>query len=166
MLYVVSSGLVGLLGCTEPPQTDGPIDSSQAGIEAFLEDEGYRESPWIAQTEAPRESTWEVSPHGRVHLWLNETVIASQAAGNGGFLGTPHTTGSMAVKELVDESDVPVGRAVMLKLEGVAASWVYYCDGTEERCGFSDGEPPHYAVAYDSECYYCHGGEIFNARPE
>lgn len=164
MLYLVSSGLLGLLSCAEP--LSYPTDSSQAGIETFLAEGRYRAPPWTAQTETPRESTWEVSPHGRVHLWLNEVVIASQADGNGGFLGTPHTTGSMAVKELIDEDDASVGRAVMLKLEGVAASWVYYCEGTPERCGFTEGESPHYAESYDSECYYCHGGEIFNARPE
>jgi hypothetical protein len=156
--------LIGSLGCAEAPSY--PTDSSQAGIEAFLADERYRQPPWTAQTDTPRESIWEVSPHDRVQLWLNEIVLDSQAAGNGGFLGTPHTTGSMAVKELVDDDDAVVGMAVMLKLDGVAASWVYYCDGEPDRCGFTEGSPPHYGVAYDSECYYCHGGEIFNARPE
>ena len=101
-----------------------------------------------------------------MQVWLNETLLDSQRTGNGGFMGSAHTTGSMAIKELYDSSDDLIGEAVMLKIDGVAASWVYYCRGPADRCGFTEGDSPHYGVAYDSECYYCHGGEIFNEPPQ
>lgn len=159
-----------LLGCGQPA-TDTDTDTpgnypqtpSEAAISAFIADGAHRGDGWSADTEAPRERNSDVSPHGRVQVWLNDELVASAAAGNGAYGGTAHDAGSMAVKELYDEADVLLGAAVMLKLEGDAYEWAYWCDGPEDRCGVTTAPTdPYYGVARDAECSFCHGGLIFN----
>jgi hypothetical protein len=106
-----------------------------------------------------------VSPHGRVRVWLNDTVVASQQAGNGEFGGTAHTAGSMAVKEFYDDADTRVGRAAMLKVPGSAFNWVFYCDSSEQaRCGIE--EPlPFYGDMDAQGCNGCHGGLVYTQAP-
>ena len=136
-----------------------PTDSSADGIAAYLASGAYREAPWISETDTPRERTSDVSPHGRVQVWGNDVLVASQQAGNGELGGTPHDVGSMAVKEMVDDADALVGVAVMLKLD---SDWVYYCEGPADRCGVT-GSTPVWGTGLDTECGFCHGGIIFNA---
>lgn len=139
-----------------------PEDTSAAGIDAFLAAALYRGERWTPETDAPREESSPSSPHDRVRVWLNDVVLASQAAGNGQFEGTAHDPWSMAVKELADEADATEGLAVMLKLPGDEDLWIYYCDGPEHRCGVAGPTDPYYAVGLDAECSFCHGGLIFN----
>lgn len=142
-----------------------PADSTQASIVAYLQAETYKQAPWIAETATPRESNSVTSPHGRVRVWMNDTLVASQGAGNGAFGGTAHTAGSMAVKEFYDAADAYLGRAVMLKVPGAAMNWVFYCDSTDpERCGI-DETLPFYGDSMAFGCNGCHGGLIFNEAP-
>jgi hypothetical protein len=159
--------LLLLAGCGGAPDTGDtaapptwPEDSSAAGIVAFLEAESWRAPPWLSETDAPRDAITQFSPHGRVQVFLNDVLVASLEEGNGGYEGTPHRTGSMAIKRMVDADDREVGMAAMLKLDGDDQQWVYWCDAPSDRC-----EGPYYGVAYGSECVFCHGGQVFNRAP-
>jgi len=133
--------------------------SSAEELAAFLDAMGYREAGWSAQTDAPRDPSSEVSPHGRVRVWRNEILVASQAAGNGTDLDAPkHDTGSMVVKEFYDDADALIGRATMLKLEGDLRQWAYYCGGPDARC--MDSSPVH-GIGFGVSCSFCHGGLVF-----
>jgi hypothetical protein len=142
-----------------------PADSSEDAIAAYLQAGTYKQAPWISETAAPRAETSTTSPHDRVRVWMNDTLVASQAAGNGEFGGAAHTAGSMAVKEFYDEADMLLGEAVMLKVPGAAMNWVFYCDSTApERCGIED-TLPFYSDSSNFACNGCHGGLIFNQAP-
>jgi hypothetical protein len=166
-----AAGTTGTAGTTGAAGTSGnglvgaaPSDGSQAAIAAYLQAETYRQSPWKSETAAPREATSTVSPHGRVRVWMNDTLVASFKAGNGELGGTPHLPGSMAVKEFYDASDVRLGAAAMLKLPG-ADAWKLYCNSSvQARCGIKD-KLPFYADETDLSCNGCHGGLIFNKAP-
>jgi hypothetical protein len=148
----------GLMGAT-------PADGSKAAIAAYLMAETYKQAPWKSETATPRAANSQVSPHGRVRVWMNDTLIASLKAGNGEFGGKPHVPGSMAVKEFYDDSDVRLGAAAMLKLTGNDA-WKFYCNSTApERCGVGGSTLPYYADETDIGCNGCHGGLIFNKAP-
>jgi len=149
-------------GCSPEQTASWPEDSSAAGIAAYLGTEAHRAAPWQAETAQPRPPADDVSPHDRVRVFFNDVLLDSQAAGNGAFEGTAHPAGAMAVKELFDADDASLGAAVMLKIDGVAADWVYYCDGPLEVCGVSAGSAPVWGVGTDTECGFCHGGLVFN----
>lgn len=140
-----------------------PRDTSESGIAAYLASGAYREAPWVAETDAPRDANSGVSPHGRVRVWFNDVLVDSQRAGNGEVGGTPHPEGAMSVKELYDDGDAVLGHAVMLKRDGAADDWLYTCDETPSRCGSSAA--PVYGVGLDTDCGFCHGGVVFNAAP-
>jgi hypothetical protein len=111
----------------------------------------------------PRDAASVVSPHGKVRVWMNDTLVASWRAGNGEFGGTAHTTGSMAVKEFYDDAGMQVGRAAMLKVMGASNAWVFYCEGTDQaRC---NGETIPYYGDSTSACNGCHGGLIYTHAP-
>ena len=80
-----------------------PTDASADAMGEFLADEGHRGEGWTAETDQPRAAADVVSPHGRVRVFLNDELAASQAAGNVG--NTPHDPWSMAVKEFYDDDD-------------------------------------------------------------
>lgn len=168
----IAGGGAGTAGATGGGGTGGsplmgaaPSDSTEAAITAYLQAETYKQAPWIAETAAPREATSAVSPHGRVKVWMNDTLVTSQGAGNGAFGGTAHTAGSMAVKEFYDTADMYLGRGVMLKVEGSASAWVFYCESTApEACGIED-PLPFYGDMNSFQCNGCHGGLIFNQAP-
>jgi hypothetical protein len=147
----------------------GPADSTQTSIAAYLTAETYKQAPWISQTTAPRDdNSMGVSPHGKVRVWWNDTLVASQHAHNGTIGGTPHTTGSMAVKEMYDANDMRIGRAAMLKTPGGSTKWVYFCDSTDvARCtGDATLTVPHYGDDTSAvDCSGCHGGNIYNVAP-
>jgi hypothetical protein len=158
------------LACTAAPDSGGdtasgaswPADNSSAGIAAFVASEAWRADPWVAETASPREELLAFSPHERVRVFLNEVLIASKQAGNGGYEGRAHLTGSMAIKRMHGADDALLGTAVMLKLEGDDQEWVYWCDGPEDLCGARFSSTPYHAVSYDAECAFCHGGNIYN----
>ncbi len=132
---------------------------------AYLVEERYRGEGWTAETPEPRPKSGVVSPHGRVQVWFNETLIASQRAGHGEFQGSAHVSGSMAVKEFYDDADQRLGRAAMLKFDGPAFHFVYFCDGPQERCWVQGPTDPYYGVGSRAECSGCHGGLIFTKAP-
>jgi hypothetical protein len=139
------------------------VDSTQSGLQTFVASGAYKETPWIADVAAPRDGT-STSPHGRVRVWFNDTLKASQVAGNGMAM-VAHTTGSVAVKEHYDAADALTGHSVMVKEEGAATAWTYYCEDatTPANCG---GESPTYGTAADGvSCSFCHGGLIFTIAP-
>ena len=146
-----------------------PADSSVQGVSAFLDSGVYTSSPWIAETAAPRDASSSVSPHGRVRVYMNDVLVASQQAGNGEFMGTPHDPGSMAVKVFYDDADASVGLAAALRLEGAAGNWAWYCVGDGARCGTSAGPhtqaSPFYQVGATAVCALCHGSTIFTQAP-
>lgn len=148
-----------------------PGDESLASIASFLASKTYQSASWVAETPGPRAGTEGTgTPHDRVRVYFNETLVASIAAGNG-VLQTlvPHSTGSMAVKELYDETDALVGIAAALKLEGNFQRWAYYCHGPGERCAWGRGPfteaEPLYGIAGQVDCGLCHGGSVFTAPP-
>lgn len=140
------------------------------GIKTFLANEIYRGTGWQSETDGPREESSVVSPHDRVRVFLNDTLINSQRAGNGKFQGTPHATGSMAVKELYEE-DTVVGHAVIYQAANntLPESTVYYCVGPLGRCLTESTaysvEEPAYGRGTDINCGGCHGGLVFTLMP-
>lgn len=154
-----------------PPEPTGPMnvpaDESAASMTAFITSESYKGAEWMAETDAPREASSGVSPHGRVRVYLNETLLDSLAASNGGvgsMSGVPHTAGSMTVKEFYDEADVLVGIGALYKFGEAANDWAMWCYGPSGRCSSTvDAEsidaPMHEINAF--ACGACHGGNIF-----
>jgi hypothetical protein len=102
------------------------VDSTQSGLQTFVASGAYKETPWIADVAAPRDGT-STSPHGRVRVWFNDTLKASQVAGNGMAM-VAHTTGNISVKEHYDAADMLTGHSVMVNEEGAATAWTYYCE--------------------------------------
>lgn len=139
------------------------VGSTQEELEAFLDAQRHRGDGWAPQTDEPREASDPVSPHGRVQVWRNDTLRASQAAGNGADFDAPaHETGSMVVKEFYDDADDLLGRAAMLKLAGDARRWAYYCSGPDARCMDT---APTYGIDAEASCSFCHGGLVFTQGP-
>jgi hypothetical protein len=138
---------------------DYPADSSQAGIEAFLAAASYL-TPGMGWRPELTPSNGTSMPHLGVKRYFNETLIASKAAGNAPPSMGQHTTGSMAIKEIVNGTTV-IGKAAMLR---TMTNWVFYCTSTEEgRCfAASPANTPYYAPMTGS-CG-CHGsGNIVSA---
>jgi len=164
-LLAVWAAICGNPGCSsdadEGDPNSHPSDISVGGVSAFLEGLSYQEELWEAETATPRDASTTVSPHGRVRVWRNAILVASQSDGNGQLDGTPHEDGSMAVKELFDEADALVGRAAMLKIGGDFTEWVYFCDGEEAQCGAPSSSDPYYALGTGGPCAVCHGGVVF-----
>lgn len=148
-----------------------PDDNSADAIGRFLDAMGYEATGWTAETPGPRMQSSAVSPHQRVRVFLNDTLRASQQAGNGDVGGTPHSENSMAVKLLFDAGDTVVGKAAMWKTEAgsAPASWTYYCYGPEARCSTDRVAFPRDAPAYgqgqDAICFGCHNGVVFTKLP-
>jgi hypothetical protein len=138
---------------------DYPTDSSQAGIEAFLAAASYL-TPGMGWRPELTPSNGTSMPHLGVKRYFNETIIASKAAGNAPPGGPQHTTGSMAIKDILNGTTV-IGKAAMLR---TMTNWVFYCTSTEEgRCyAASPANTPYYAPMTGS-CG-CHGsGNIVSA---
>jgi hypothetical protein len=145
-----------------------PTENSLPAWEAFLAAGSYTQNGWISETATPREdASMGVSPHGRVRVWFNPTLVASQKAGNGATtMAPPHTAESMVVKELY-EADTLAGYAVSLKVDptGGPSAWFYYCKGPANRC--STGSVPTTALFAkgDLNCGGCHGGFVLTQAP-
>jgi hypothetical protein len=148
--------------------TDYPLDVTEPGIAAFVDQSSYSTSTWTAETAGPRDATSPVSPHGRVRVWMNSVLQASHAAGEGTVGGTPLDQNSMAVKELYDATDVLVGHAVILRVgTGIQeVDTLYYCKGPAGRCW---GTPTDTGSAFGAgfaDCAGCHGGLVFTGIPQ
>ncbi len=148
-----------------------PTDGSADAIAAFLAAEQYTGDGWRAETAAPRPPAFASSPHARVRVFLNDTLVASQAAGNGELDSPPHTPLSMAVKELYDESDARVGIAAIFRTEAGPSpdATAYFCFGPAGRCATDSPAFPETAPAYGRgltlECGACHGGTFYTELP-
>ncbi len=167
----------GSTGGTTAGAGEFPTDTSASGIAAFLATESYKQAPWAAQEDAPRPSPAElasISPHGMVRVYLNPTLKASIAAGDGdgnaATSGNPLAVGSMVVKELYDSSgQILVGRAANLKVtEG--SNWTFFCYGPENQCSLGTEERtadnPLYGVGLGSPggCGTCHGDLVMSPQ--
>ena len=164
-----SSAGTGGTGSTALPNTV-PQEMTAAAFTTFMDGAAYTMNGWVSETAAPRAAANTVSPHVRVRVWFNPTLVESVNAGNGVDLQAPaHTVGSMSVKELYDDADALVGHAVSLKVEDGkgGTSWQYYCKGPNGRCysgstGFDT--TPMFAKG-DLQCGGCHGGMVFTPVP-
>lgn len=146
-----------------------PADTSQTGIEAFLEAESYREEPWIGDAQ-PRESEDGSNPHGDVRAFLNETAVSSIEAGDNvlgagaGSLDSGNSTDSMAVKEFYDQEGTLTGKAVMLRMAetGEGTDWLYYCTSTNGTCTSSGEDSEDFYGQGIGECHTCHRGVFYS----
>jgi hypothetical protein len=119
----------------------------------------------------PRDASSTSSPHGRVRVYMNQTLLDSRAAGDGGIgAASLHPVGCMAIKEMYDESDTLVGAAVIWKDRegGYATGWTFHCWGPAGRChvdseDFTKDTPFH--TQDDLNCSACHGGAFFSPLP-
>lgn len=137
--------------------SDSPSDVTQAGIEAFLAANEYRNAGWVADEPSPRDSI--SPPHGRVRVWFNGTLRAGATA-------SPRPSGSMIVKELYDAGTNVIGRAVMLRSSATTNQWIYYCLANEDtRCSSgSMANTPSYSIG--TGACSCHGaGTVITPIP-
>ncbi|NTX63380.1 hypothetical protein HUA74_22255 [Myxococcus sp. CA051A] len=131
----------------------GELDTSEAGITAFVRQGLYRE--WLAEP-APRKS---VNSHGdKVRVFFNPMLAQSMEAGN-----PTHPVGSITVKELFESDGKTVrGYALDVKVsEGSGKNtWVFY-----EGFG-PDYDDNYYGRGHDT-CHGCHAanGTDYVATP-
>ncbi len=143
-----------------------PSDLTSAGITQFLSTESYKSTPWTGDT-VTREVVDTTSPHTRVRVFYNPTLIDGDAAGAGELSGLAFPAGSATVKELYDATDTLVGRAAMFRTEtdqNVRSGWVYYCWGPAGECAIGSpelAESSATAKTDDGDCSYCHGNTLF-----
>ncbi len=120
----------------------GPLDTSEAGITAFVREGRYRDwqaEPEIHATRAPHQA--------RVRVFFNELAANSLRAGN-----AVHPVGTILVKEMYAEDGVTKkGHAVEVKVaEGPGKdTWLFY-----------EGFTPEYTRNYygrgHGACHGCH----------
>jgi len=153
---------------------DGPASASKADIGAFLDKAGYKASPWISDVSTPRKATTG-SQHGDgIRVWENPTLVTSIKAGRDGWDGRPlPDVGSMAVKEMYDDTGTLVGLAAALRTTAGTGwdSWTYYCYAPGTRCSSNNSgtkEAPIYGDGWQNPtmpCAICHGSTIFTVPP-
>ncbi|MFP2908377.1 hypothetical protein ACLESD_25655 [Pyxidicoccus sp. 3LFB2] len=131
----------------------GELDTSEAGITAFVRDGRYQ--TWLAEP-APRDS---VRSHGpKVRVFFNDVLAASLRAGN-----ATHPKGSITVKELY-ESDGKTLRGYALDVKVAEGSgkdtWIFYE-------GFGPDFDDNYYGRAHSTCHGCHadGGRDYVLTP-
>jgi hypothetical protein len=120
----------------------GELDTSEAGITAFVREGRYKQ--WLAEPSVHETR----APHGsKVRVFFNELVTASLRAGN-----ETHPVGSVVVKELFeDDGKTSRGHALDVKIsEGPGKdTWIFY-----------EGFGPDYSNNYygrgHSTCHGCH----------
>lgn len=170
LLTLSTAGLT--LACSEAEDTDDsagtggesaeepqfPTDTSEASVAAFLEAESYKS--WTADAEI-RVGGSVVNVHGdNLRVYLNDAAVESHTDTVGE--NSDASPGSMAVKELYDESGTLVGRATSLLDE--SGEWTYYCDSSVDTlCTGSSIEMPVYN---NFACQSCHGDQIYAPVPE
>jgi hypothetical protein len=161
-LFSLSCAALLLSACSPTSSVDegvgmvNGLDTSEAGITAFVRDGLYRE--WLAEP-APRDS---VRSHGpKVRVFFNDVLAGSMRAGN-----ATHPVGSITVKELYESDGKTLrGHALDVKVaEGTGKdTWVFYE-------GFGPGYDDNYYGRAHSTCHGCHadGGRdyVLTALPE
>ena len=144
-------------GTSDPSQL--PSDTSQAGIQAFLDAGTYK--TWVHDPAPRPNSQTAFKPHGdSLQVYFNAIAAAA------GSEGAP-AAGGMVVKEIYDEtSGSQVGTAVSIRLEG-SSKWIYYCTnpGGILCSGFDEDTDPIYDTGGGS-CSGCHGDTIFSPLPQ
>lgn len=131
----------------------GDLDTSEAGITAFVRDGRYRN--WLAEP-APRDS---VRSHGsKVRVFFNDVLAESMRAGN-----ATHPKGSITVKELYESDGKTLrGHALDVKVADGAGkdTWVFYE-------GFGPSYDDNYYGQGHSTCHGCHAsnGRDYIATP-
>lgn len=144
-----------------------PADGSAEAISAFLEAEGYKEAGWVSVHDAPVPPSIG-TPHGTVRVYMSPALVAFRQS-NPDVLEEPAVPGAMAVKEMFDDAETLVGKAVIFYPE---SDVIYYCYGPDGRC--SSGRPattidaPQYGDASASavgQCNVCHSGLVFTELP-
>ena len=155
-----ASGSGGAGGGAAGGTTDAPSDVSQAGIEAFLATNDYRDAGWVSDQPAPHAAVEQSSPHGRIQVWFNGTFRTAFAAEQ-----TPRPSGSMIVKELYDAGTNVIGHAVMVRSMATTNQWIYYCVASEDgRCAAgSMANTPSYSLG--TGVCSCHGSGNVVTRP-
>ena len=139
---------------------DHPTDQTQAGIEAFLMMESYKTTGMGWRPEAtPGDDA--ATPHLATNRFFNETIIASKAAGNRPPT-TPHTAGSMSVKEILDGTTV-IGKAATLRTD--ANTWIFYCKSSiGTRCASTGVQDNVAFYATAAGPCACHGSGTNNSH--
>lgn len=129
------------------------LDTSEAGITAFVRDGRYRS--WLGEP-VPRDS---VRSHGpKVRVFFNDVLAESMRAGN-----TTHPVGSITVKELYESDGKTLhGHALDVKVaEGPGKdTWVFYE-------GFGPDSDDNYYGRAHATCHGCHseGGRDYVVTP-
>lgn len=141
---------------------DVPTDTSESGIKAFLDAESYKTWRHDA-TPRPLSPDLTTNPHQPLMVaYFNETAVASRTE-NDGTEAKPHTVGAMVIKEVLDQDNSVISRAVGLKTGPGRIEFTWYCDGDAAACGAS--RSPFHATGLLNDCGFCHGGNIFSAVP-
>lgn len=147
----------------EPEEETGtedqfPADTSEASVAAFLDAETYKS--WRNDPEI-REGGSVVNVHGdHLRVYLNEAAVTSHSDTVGE--NNDAAPGSMAVKEIYDDSGTLLGRAASLLDE--SGDWTYYCNSTDVT--FCTGATIDMPVYNDFACSSCHGDQIYAPLPE
>ena len=147
------------VGCDPGPSAPDPARPSAAepaAILEFIDARGYAGEGWRPETDVPRPEDTNVSPHDRVQVFQNETLIT-------GRQGDWIPPDSMAVKVMYDGDDV-VGHALLWQLPDTAGI-TWFCYGPTHRCGYAEQAHPRDAPVFGTGsqvvCGQCHGGLVF-----
>jgi hypothetical protein len=120
----------------------GELDTSEAGITAFVREGRYKD--WVAEPTVHETR----APHGsKVRVFFNDTVVQSLRAGN-----ATHPVGSVLVKELFEDDGKTLrGYALDVKItEGAGKdTWIFYE-------GFAPDYDNNYYGRGHSTCHGCH----------
>ncbi|WP_224242196.1 hypothetical protein [Hyalangium gracile] len=121
--------------------TVGGLDTSEAGIVAFVKDRRYQ--GWLAEPSV-RDST---GPHGKVRVFFNGSAVDSLRAGK-----ELHPVGTILVKELYSpDGERLIGHALDVKVKSGAGkdTWVFF-EGV-----LPDYQDNYYGRGHDT-CHGCH----------
>ncbi|MBM7116099.1 cytochrome P460 family protein [Archangium primigenium] len=151
-LLSLSSSWLLVLGLACGPNSNGQgdeglgpiesLDTSEAGITAFVREGRYRD--WVAE---PKVHATRAPHQARVRVFFNDTAVTSLRAGN-----AVHPVGTILVKELFAEDGVTKkGHAVEVKVaEGPGKdTWLFYE-------GFTPDYTRNYYGRGHDTCHGCH----------
>lgn len=123
------------------------LDTSNAGLTAFVASEAYRGAGWVAEPGVHQDRG--SGPHGMVRIYFNDVLAQSIKAGN-----SLHPRGSMVLKETY-QSDGQTLKGHVLDVKDVDASgkdeWVWWY-----RPNSASGQAPTYFRGTGNFCASCH----------
>lgn len=147
-----------------------PAELTLESVTAFLADGSYKS--WHHDPE-PRAPAAQVigSPHGgnpiihSLQTYVNaQAVLSIQTNKDRSTLEKNHDPGSMAVKEVYDDSGNLLTTLAMIKVSAERRAFAYYCDGDPTLCtSTGDTEVPFFSPTETAaqSCSSCHGGSIY-----